>query len=84
MLNPCVVRCGTKCRATPEPALLARNREPRASQTGGRPAGYLDCCEEAVERIVGDLRDGDVCFTIGAGDVTELGPMLRERLERRT
>ncbi|MEX2373952.1 MAG: UDP-N-acetylmuramate--L-alanine ligase, partial [Dehalococcoidia bacterium] len=43
-------------------------------------AVYLDSFEEATERIAGDLRGGDVLFTIGAGDVTELGPMVLERL----
>ena len=42
---------------------------------------YLDSFEEATEQIATDLRPGDVCFTIGAGDVTELGPMLVRRLE---
>ena len=46
-------------------------------------AVYVDGFEEAVDRIAADLREGDVCFTIGAGDVTELGPMLRHRLEQR-
>jgi UDP-N-acetylmuramate--alanine ligase len=44
---------------------------------------YVDSLEEAVERIAADLKEGDVLFTLGAGDVTELGPMLRERLEQR-
>ena len=29
------------------------------------------------------LREGDVLLTMGAGDVTRLGPEVRERLERR-
>ena len=37
---------------------------------------YVDSFEEATERIAADLRAGDVFFTIGAGDVTELGPMV--------
>jgi len=49
-----------------------------------RPAPvYLDSFEEATERIAGDLRPGDVFFTIGAGDVTELGPMVLAALEAR-
>ncbi len=46
-----------------------------------RPAAqYVDSFEEAAERIAADLRPGDVCFTLGAGDITTLGPMLLERL----
>ncbi|MEX2447107.1 MAG: UDP-N-acetylmuramate--L-alanine ligase [Dehalococcoidia bacterium] len=47
-----------------------------------RPAAtYLDSFEEAAERIAAALRPGDVCFTLGAGDVTDLAPMLLARLE---
>ncbi|MDA1010808.1 MAG: Mur ligase family protein, partial [Chloroflexi bacterium] len=42
---------------------------------------YVDSFDEATERIAADLRPGDVFFTIGAGDVTELGPMVLERLQ---
>jgi len=41
---------------------------------------YLDSFEEAERRIAADLQPGDVFFTIGAGDVTELGPMVLGRL----
>ena len=42
---------------------------------------YLDSFDEAAERIAGDLRPGDAFFTLGAGDVTKLGPMVLARLE---
>jgi len=46
-----------------------------------RPAPvYVDSFEEATERIAADLVGGDVLFTIGAGDVTELGPLLLAKL----
>ena len=44
-------------------------------------AQYMDSFEEAADRIAADLRPGDVCFTLGAGDVTELGPMILARLQ---
>lgn len=56
-------------------ALAAEIVKPRAE--------YLDSFEEAADRIAADLRPGDVFFTVGAGDVTELGPMVRQRLEAR-
>jgi len=37
---------------------------------------YVDSFEEATGQIANDLGAGDVFFTIGAGDVTELGPMV--------
>lgn len=47
------------------------------------PATYVDAFDEAAERIAGDLREGDVFFTVGAGDVDAVGPMVLERLGRR-
>lgn len=42
---------------------------------------YVDSFEQATERVSADLRPNDVFFTIGAGDITELGPMVLARLE---
>jgi UDP-N-acetylmuramate--alanine ligase len=44
---------------------------------------YVETFEEAEERIAANLRLGDVFFTIGAGDVDRLGPLLKARLEAR-
>ncbi len=44
---------------------------------------YLDTFEEATRRIAAALRPGDVFFTIGAGDVDRLGPLVKARLEAR-
>ncbi|MDA1003543.1 MAG: UDP-N-acetylmuramate--L-alanine ligase [Chloroflexi bacterium] len=44
---------------------------------------YIESFDEAAARIASDLRPGDVFFTLGAGDVTELGPMVAARLEGR-
>jgi len=33
-----------------------------------------------TERVASELRPGDVVLTLGAGDITRLGPALRERL----
>ncbi|MDP6606382.1 MAG: UDP-N-acetylmuramate--L-alanine ligase [Dehalococcoidia bacterium] len=43
---------------------------------------YVDSFKEAVDRITPQLAEGDVFLTIGAGDVTELAPMVLARLER--
>ena len=48
------------------------------------PATHVESFEAAVETIAPALREGDVFFTIGAGDVTELGPMMLARLEQRS
>ena len=67
-------------------------REQAAAGLGGKDlaeaiatprAIYVDSFEEAADRIAADLREGDVFFTVGAGDVDSVGPMVLERLRRR-
>ena len=53
-----------------------------ASEIEAPEAVYVDSFDEAVETIAPALSAGDVFFTIGAGDITELGPMMLARLER--
>ncbi|MGO1167071.1 MAG: UDP-N-acetylmuramate--L-alanine ligase, partial [Janibacter sp.] len=48
------------------------------SASGGTAA--VVSWEEAVSRIVADVGEGDLVLTVGAGDVTELGPRLLEAL----
>ncbi len=43
-------------------------------------AGYLATPEDAVEAVACAARPGDVCITMGAGDVTNVAPRLLERL----
>jgi UDP-N-acetylmuramate--alanine ligase len=45
--------------------------------------GYFETFESAAEGVAAELRDGDVFFTVGAGDVDSVGPMVLERLKRR-
>jgi UDP-N-acetylmuramate--alanine ligase len=44
---------------------------------------YCFTPEEAVDRLSRELVSGDVLFTIGAGDVDAIGPLVLERLRRR-
>ncbi len=44
------------------------------------PAATFDTFEAAADAVAEALRNGDVFFTIGAGDVTDLGPLVIERL----
>jgi UDP-N-acetylmuramate--alanine ligase len=46
-------------------------------------AVYVDSFDDAADRIAEDLRAGDVFFTVGAGDVDSVGPMVLDRLRRR-
>lgn len=38
---------------------------------------------EVPEALAGMAEPGDLVLTMGAGDVTDLGPLILERLERR-
>jgi UDP-N-acetylmuramate--alanine ligase len=67
-------------RETAEAGMSAREL---AAEIAKPQPVYLDTIEEATERIAADLRPGDVFFTIGAGDVDRLGPLLKARLEAR-
>ena len=44
------------------------------------PAGYAATLEEALPWLEEHLRPGDVVLTLGAGDITTLGPRLLSRL----
>jgi UDP-N-acetylmuramate--alanine ligase len=67
--------------AAREPITAGMDAAALAAEIHRPEARYLATFEEAVEAITGELRDGDVFFTIGAGDVDQLGPMLRNALE---
>jgi UDP-N-acetylmuramate--alanine ligase len=47
------------------------------------PATYCPTFEDATARISSELRAGDVFFTVGAGDVDRVGPMVLEKLRGR-
>ena len=44
---------------------------------------YAATFEEGADVVAADLRPGDVFFTVGAGDVDAIGPMVLERLRGR-
>lgn len=54
-----------------------------AASISAPAAVYVDSFEDAADRIEADLRDGDVFFTVGAGDVDSVGPMVLNRLKQR-
>lgn len=67
-----------EARETAERGLDAR----ALSEAIERPAplATFETFDEAADTLAGALTGGDVLFTIGAGDVTEIGPMVIERL----
>ena len=69
----------------------AAREEPSAGMTAEElareitdpPARYAGELDEAAQMVVDALQPGDVFFTVGAGDVEKVGPMVVELLERR-
>ncbi len=58
---------------------LARN----ISEKGGQAAQYVGSFAEAVEGVAGSAQDGDMVLTLGAGSISQLGPMILEKLNAR-
>jgi UDP-N-acetylmuramate-alanine ligase len=44
------------------------------------PLAWTPTLEDAVRYLAGWVRAGDLVFTVGAGDVEKVGPMLLEAL----
>jgi UDP-N-acetylmuramate--alanine ligase len=69
----------------------AAREEPDAGMSGEQlaraieapPAEYVASFEHAARVIAAELRPGDVFFTMGAGDVNDVGPAVVERLRAR-
>jgi UDP-N-acetylmuramate--alanine ligase len=53
------------------------------AEVSGREARYLPSFEEAAEAVTGMAAEGDMILTLGAGSVSQLGPVILERLQAR-
>jgi UDP-N-acetylmuramate--alanine ligase len=51
-------------------------------EKGGRDARYVGSFAEAVSSVSGITQDGDMILTLGAGSVSQLGPMILEKLRQ--
>jgi UDP-N-acetylmuramate--alanine ligase len=51
------------------------------SAKGGTFVRYASSFEDAVMTATANARDGDMILTLGAGSVSQLGPMVVERLQ---
>ncbi len=52
-------------------------------EKGGRNAQYASSFAEAVSSAAAVAQDGDMILTLGAGSVSQLGPMILEKLKER-
>jgi UDP-N-acetylmuramate--alanine ligase len=50
-------------------------------EEGGRNSQYVSSFPEAVSAAVAVAQDGDMILTLGAGSVSQLGPMILEKLQ---
>jgi UDP-N-acetylmuramate--alanine ligase len=55
----------------------------QVSEHGGRSAQYVGSFADAVRAAEGVAQDGDMILTLGAGSVSQLGPMILEKLGER-
>ncbi|MFN0094821.1 MAG: UDP-N-acetylmuramate--L-alanine ligase [Dehalococcoidia bacterium] len=70
-----------KTYAAREDPSEGRSAADLAPAVTGVPTSYAASFAEAAEQAVAQSRPGDVIFTIGAGDVVEVGPMILEALQ---
>jgi UDP-N-acetylmuramate--alanine ligase len=49
-------------------------------EKGGRDSRYVSSFAEAVSSVSAVAQDGDMILTLGAGSVSQLGPMVLEKL----
>jgi UDP-N-acetylmuramate--alanine ligase len=52
-------------------------------EKGGRNAQYVSSFADAVSSAAAAAEDGDMILTLGAGSVSQLGPMILEKLKER-
>ena len=52
-------------------------------EKGGRSAQYVSSFADAVSSAAAVAEDGDMILTLGAGSVSQLGPMILEKLKER-
>jgi UDP-N-acetylmuramate--alanine ligase len=53
-------------------------------ERGGKPATYLSSFAEAAQAVAAEAGDGEMILTLGAGNVSQLGPQILEQLRTRS
>jgi UDP-N-acetylmuramate--alanine ligase len=64
----------------PIEGITAETLARRIGETGGRNAAYSSSFAEAVDSVTAVAEDGDMILTLGAGSVSQLGPMILDKL----
>jgi len=55
----------------------------RISEKSGKPVQYVASFTDAVKPVSDVAQEGDMILTLGAGSVSQLGPMILEKLKER-
>ncbi len=71
-------------REAPIPGVTGELVADAARSSGRADVRYREALEGLADAMAGEVRAGDVVFTLGAGSVETVGPELLERLEERT
>jgi UDP-N-acetylmuramate--alanine ligase len=68
----------------PLPGITAQKLTEAIRKRGHKTVRYLPDRAQLVQEIIGDLKPGDMLITLGAGDVTNMGPEILTQLRHRT
>jgi UDP-N-acetylmuramate--alanine ligase len=52
-------------------------------QTAGQDVRYVPSFEDAAESVSSQAEEGEMILTLGAGSVSQLGPLILEKLHAR-
>ena len=64
----------------PIPGISGERLARRIAEVGGRSAAYVPSFADAITSVVSVAREGDMILTLGAGNVSQLGPQILDRL----
>ena len=67
----------------PIPGVTGEMLARRVNQAGGKHAIYLSSFAEAAVAAAAAAREGDMVLTLGAGNISQLGPQVLEQLRAR-
>jgi UDP-N-acetylmuramate--alanine ligase len=65
----------------PIPGVTGEHLAARIAKEGNKSATYVGSFADAAELVAKSVRPGDLVITLGAGNVSQLGPLLLEHLE---
>lgn len=64
----------------PIPGVTSKVLASRVRDAKGHPAEYVAGFDEAIEAVAKTVQSGDMVLTLGAGNVSQLGPLIVDRL----